>query len=61
MYKYGCLRLEESFRELTRLCVRGGEWSSPVLNKPYGFCGRLALLYYYYYAEFSADYQGSAL
>ena len=29
-------------RELTRLCVRGGEWSSPVPNKPYGFCGRKA-------------------
>ena len=31
---------EPSLRELTRLCVRGGERSSPVPNKPYGLCGR---------------------
>ena len=27
LYKFGCVKLEEN-RELTRLCVRGGEWSS---------------------------------
>ena len=36
-------RRNHEFRELTRLCVRGGEWGSPVPNKPYGFCGRKAL------------------
>ena len=29
--------LLDRFRELTRLCVRGGERSSPVPTKPYGF------------------------